>query len=75
MFLKHFYLFVFTWSSHRLGGGANSGKSVVGPCLEDRLAAFWREMGQGYRAVAGAGCPTGDQTERVDSGLVGQNGG
>ena len=46
-----------------------------GPCLEDRLAAFWREMGQGYRAVAGAGCPTGDQTERVDSGLVGQNGG
>ena len=48
---------------------------MVGPCLEDRLAAFWREMGQGYRAVAGAGCPTGDQTERVDSGLVGQNGG
>ena len=75
MFLKHFYLFVLTWSSHGLGGGADSGKGVMGPCLEDGLAAFWREMGQGYRSSGWGRVPMGDQTERVDAGLVGQNAG
>lgn len=31
--------------------------------------------GKGTGVMAGAEWPTGDQTERVDSGLVGQNGG
>ena len=31
--------------------------------------------GKGTGVAAGAGCPTGDQTERVDLGLVGQNSG
>lgn len=60
----------------------------MGWVVEQTLGKVWRDRvwrmdwqlsggrrGKGTGVMAGAGWPRGDQTERVDSGLVGHDGG